>query len=92
MVSKPDNSIFKIDTRMMIATKVQSRVQHADRQHPEGPSLKALMDEIAEYIEAERKGCPESSLYELYDVAAVAFRMLEIAETKKLTSITRGRE
>jgi len=60
------------------------RIQHATKQHPEGPSFDALTNEIIELREAIQKGEKDHILYELYDVIAVSFRLIIAYERGKI--------
>jgi len=66
-----------------IREKLGARIAHAIEQHPEGASLSALNSELAEVYEANRIGNKPDYLYELYDVATVAIRLIEVEENLK---------
>lgn len=60
------------------------RMNHATKQHPEGPSFDALTDEVIELREAIRLGKKDEIIYELYDVVTVAFRLIIAYENNKI--------
>lgn len=66
-----------------IREKLGERIKHAMVQHPEGPSLEALQSELAEAYEAMRIENKVDYLYELYDVATVAIRLIEQEENHR---------
>ena len=74
---------LELNPNMVI--NLSKRLQHANRKHPEGADLEALIEEVTEVeYEESRRGSLEFShenyVYELYDVIAVAWRLIEQAK------------
>ena len=63
-------------------TTINDRLKHAEKEHPEGPSFAALESELMEVYEAIAKDNYIHATYELYDVIAVAIRLIEQFENK----------
>ncbi len=56
---------------------LEARLEHAAREHPEGPSMVALVEEVDEAIYENEKRDKIRLVDELYDVIAVAWRLIE---------------
>lgn len=63
---------------------MSERIDHATKQHPEGPSFDALTDEVIELREAIKLGNKKEIIYELYDVITVSFRLVIAYENGKI--------
>jgi hypothetical protein len=64
---------------------LSKRLDHARAKHPEGADIDALIDECieVEFEESQRGSLDfshENYVYELYDVIAVAWRLIEQAK------------
>ena len=76
----------KLDEMILII--LEARLKHAALKHPEGPSMEALEWELDEAIEENVAGNKIRLVYELYDVMAVAWRLIEQEGIKDEESIS----
>lgn len=74
-----------LDLNPKMVLDLSIRLEHARRKHPEGADIEALIEEVTEveYEESKRGSLDfshENYVYELYDVMAVAWRLIEQAK------------